>query len=451
MTNTTDAPRQRRRRFTDSSLENWTEFRPGPKRKLVPHPEKIGHYIIVQKAKETGAAVRSFAVQARDGITGKQVWHTVGRCDRMSVADAAREGDKAIARIRQGLPPVEPPAPPPETLRALAAEWLRRYVIEKGLRTRPEIERKLVKYILPRIGDRVFLELKRSDIVKLLDTVAEEHGQRMADAVYTVLLSIAYWHAGRSDYVVAYDGIPKHSEAPPRDRVLSHVELREIWRLASAPEAGPFGAIVKVALLTGQRREKIIAMRHRDVVDGLSVSEVQDSIVDGKIVKTVHEEVYDGVWCIPSAPREKGNGGDLVLPQAARDVIAAQPRFASNDYVFPARRRGFINNMHLRKAAFDANLPKGFAPWRVHDLRRTARTLLSEAGVDRDIAERVLGHRVGGRIEGIYNRFPFIKEKREALAALAQHIRIIVAGPVEGATLVPPTELEARRAGRGKG
>jgi integrase len=423
MTDTTDeSPRHRRRRFTDASLKAWADFRPGPKRKLVPNPEKIGHYVIVQKAKPGGAAVRSFAVQARDGITGRQVWCTVGRCDQMSVADAAREGDEIIKRIKKGLPPVEPPKPPAETLQALSADWLAQYVVKKGLRTRREIERKLNVYILPRIGERIFEELQRSDVAKLLDTVADDNGERMADAVYTVLMSIAHWHAGRSNYVVAYDNIPKHTEAPARDRVLSHAELREIWRLASAPDAGMFGAIVRLALITGQRRDKIVGMRHGDIVNGFVVSEVVDRVV--------REKAYDGVWCIPRENREKGNGEELLLPQPALDIIAAQHRYASNDHVLPAKRGGPVNNLHLLKVAFDAKLPEGFAPYRVHDLRRSTRTLLSEIGISRDTAERVLGHRVGGRIEGIYNRFEFFREKGEALAALAQHIEIIVAGPV---------------------
>jgi integrase len=422
MTNATDeAPRHRRRRFTNASLDNWTEFRPGPKRKLVPNPEKIGHYVIVQKARGSGAAVRSFAVQARDRITGKQVWHTVGRCDRISVADAARQGDEIIVRIRKGLPPVDPPKPPPETLQALSAAWLAQYVVKKGLRTRREIERKLNVYILPRIGERIFEELARSDIAKLLDTVADDNGERMADAVYTVLMSIAYWHAGRSNYVVAYDNIPKHSEAPARDRVLDHAELREIWRLASEPDAGVFGAIVRLALLTGQRRDKIVSMRHSEIVNGFVVSQVRDLMVC--------ENTYDGVWDIPRENREKGNGEELLLPPAALEIIAAQPRFASNDHVFPAKGGGPINNLHLRKATFDAKLPKDFAPWRVHDLRRTARTLMAEIGISRDTAERVLGHRLG-KIEGTYNRHGLFREKGEALAALTQHIQIIVAGPV---------------------
>jgi integrase len=421
---TDESPRQRRRRFKDASLEKWADFRPGPKRKVVPRPDKIGHYIGVQPARERGPAVRSFLVQARDGITKRQVWHTVGRCDRMSVEEAAAAGDKAIARIKQGLPPVEPPKPPADTVKALSAAWLEQYVVKKGLRTGREIARKLRVYILPRIGERTFEELQRSDIAKLLDAVAADNGDRQADAVYTVLMSIGNWHAGRSNYVVAYDNIPKHSEAPARDRVLSHAELRDIWQLASEPDAGMFGAIVRLCVLTGQRREKVVGIRHGDIVNGFVISEVVDRVV--------REKSYDGVWRIPTEDREKGNGEELLLPKAALDIIAAQPRFANSDYIFPAAwSGGAVNNLHLRKRVFDAKLAAGhqdFAPWRVHDLRRTCRTLLSEIGIDREIAERILGHRLG-KIEGIYDRHAPFKRKGEALAALAEHIAIIVAGP----------------------
>jgi integrase len=83
------------------------------------------------------------------------------------------------------------------------------------------------------------------------------------------------------------------------------------------------------------------------------------------------------------------------------------------------------------KKNFDARLPAGFEPWVVHDLRRTSRSLMSEAGVDRNVAERVLGHKVGGGVERTYDRFAYIREKGAALAKLAEHIKIILAGPVD--------------------
>ena len=80
--------------------------------------------------------------------------------------------------------------------------------------------------------------------------------------------------------------------------------------------------------------------------------------------------------------------------------------------------------MAKRKGQFDGKLD-GVAPYVTHDLRRTARTLMSRAGVRPDIAERVLGH-VRGGVEGIYDRHQYRDEKAHALNALAGLIETIV-------------------------
>ena len=112
-----------------------------------------------------------------------------------------------------------------------------------------------------------------------------------------------------------------------RDRILDDLELREVWQVAE--DNGVFGAFIRVALLTAQRREKVVAMRWDDLVDG--------------------------EWRIPTEKREKGTAGSLVLPAAALAIINAQPRFASNPYVF-AGDKSFIQGQSKRKARFDAKL-----------------------------------------------------------------------------------------------
>jgi hypothetical protein len=139
--------------------------------------------------------------------------------------------------------------------------------------------------------------------------------------------------------------------------------------------------MMKLYLLTAQRRDKIATMGWDDV--------------------------KDGVWNIDTEEREKGNAGKLALPQVALDLIEAQPRFANNPYVFAGSARGRrsrgplpFSNWSMAKQELDAKL--NFSePWTIHDLRRTARSLMSKAGVTSEVAERVLGHTIGG-VEGIY-------------------------------------------------
>jgi integrase len=128
---------------------------------------------------------------------------------------------------------------------------------------------------------------------------------------------------------------------------------------------------------------------------------------------------------IPGAKREKGTGGELLLPAMALDIIRNRPRFASNPYVFAATRgRGHFSGYSKSKQLLDKKL--GLPHWQLHDLRRTARTLMARAGVSREHAERVLGHVIAG-VEGVYDHHRYDEEKKKALAALAGLVARILA------------------------
>jgi integrase len=137
------------------------------------------------------------------------------------------------------------------------------------------------------------------------------------------------------------------------------------------------------------------------------------------------------------------NGGKLQLPPAALAIIQAQPRVAGNEHVFPGRMRGDyagpFKGLGQSKAVMDART--GMSGWTVHDLRRTARSLMSRAGVLPDIAERVLGHAIVG-IRGTYDRFEFRDEKALALMQLAALIDGIVH---PRANVVPMTKPKRQR------
>jgi integrase len=120
------------------------------------------------------------------------------------------------------------------------------------------------------------------------------------------------------------------------------------------------------------------------------------------------------------------------LPKLALDLIEAQPRIVGNPHVFAARGKGPFNSFSQRKEELDHKLP-GIEPWTLHDLRRTARSLMSRAGVRPDIAERVLGHAIGG-IAGVYDRHRYDAEKADALNKLA-HLSETIIKPEEQVTL----------------
>jgi integrase len=310
----------------------------------------------------------------------------------------------AIQRIKDGLSAFEPPPPTPDSFEAVAVSYMQRHVRAKGLRTEREIERILNKYIYPILKDRDFETIRRSDVTKLLDLVEDGSGPRQADTVLTVLRSIMNFHAKRvDDYVPPIiRGMGRDDRhAKKRARILDDDEIRAVW--TAADKSGPFGAFLKLSLLTGQRRKKIAAMRWQDLT-------------------------LDGTWDIPTEPREKGNGGALLLPEVAQEIIRSQKRVGGNPYVFPGRGDVHFNAFSPCKRSIDERAQ--IASWTVHDLRRTSRSLMARAGVPTEIAERVMGHVLPG-VEGIYNRHAYEQEKADALAKLAGLIALILNPPAE--------------------
>jgi integrase len=331
-------------------------------------------------------------------VTKKQEWATLGAADTLSIDEARKQAQTALARIRAGQPAFEPPV---ESFEAVAGFWLKRHVQKNRLRTEKQITQLLERHAFDFWKGRTFLSIKRSDVTALLDDVEDDHGARQADIVLTIVRSIMNWFATRHDdyQPPIIRGMRRQNpKEQVRERILADDEIRQVWKATEAN--GTFGAFVRIALLTAQRRAKIMTMRWADISE-------------------------DGEWVIPQAKREKDSARSLMLPPAALNIIRAQPRLGENPYVFAsARSDGPITGLSMTKRAFDSRL-SGVAPWTIHDLRRTARSLMSRAGVSSEHAERVLGHAIAG-VEGVYDQHKYSDEKAEALRKLAALIDGIV-------------------------
>jgi integrase len=384
---------RRRRAFTDKSLAALPRK---TQRYVKADPGMLGHFLRVPPC---GPVV--FTATAR-GPYGKQHWTTLGNSDHIGIEAARALARTAIGRMKAGLPGIAPVPPAPDSVETKCLNWLDRVVDRGGFRTGVERRRIVEKYIVPHppFRDRSFVSIKRSELAVLLDHIEDAHGPHMADQVLSVLQSVASWVASRDDsytppFVKGMRRVPK--EARERSRILSDSELKTLW--LAAEDAGSFGAIVRLLLLTAQRLEKVTSLRWRDIT-------------------------ADGTWIIPRSPREKSTIGKATLPQIALDIIRTQPRILGVEYVFPQRD----HNVARSKRIFDQTCD--VSGWRLHDLRRTARSLLSRPalGVTSDVAELVLGHSLRG-VRGTYDRHSYGDEKSAALAALADEIVRIVEGP----------------------
>jgi integrase len=338
----------------------------------------------------------SYVVVSTDP-NGKRVWKAIGSVGdwkKLKPSELVRKVRDTVEAIKAGKS-----LDGPETFDRVFADFMVHHVEEKKLRTAKDIRRNIANHVLPALGARDFATIRRKEIADLLKKIKRDSGPVIADKVLTHLSKICRWYAANSDDYVSpivagmrlYD--PK---ARARSRILNDDEIRIVWKAAEANEL--FGAFVRMALLTGQRAGKLSHMKW--------------------------EHIKDGVWHIPTEFREKGNAGNLVLPDMAKAILAELPRFASCPYVFTCGRVPI--SPHKPKEAFKAQI----APWVIHDLRRTAKSLMARAGVRPDISERVLGHVIKG-VEGIYDRHEYRQEKADALRKLAGLIAMIVNPPAD--------------------
>jgi len=396
----------KKKRLTDLMIEKLKAPPPG---KQVDHHD-AGMPGLSLRVNYGGAKVwRATYYVKKVGDDGKKITyattHKLGRYPILKVKQAREAARAFLVDPHKAL--VQADA---DTFREVADNFIRRHVDQDRdegrtipLRTKPEIVRCLNKYVLPYWQHRTFRDIKRSDVTNLLDDIAEKNGPRQSGIVFSIIRKIMNWHALRTDDYVCPIARGTRRAKTSRNRVLDEGELRALWKACDECN-GTFGAAVKVLLLTAQRKQKVAEMRWTDI--------------------------ENGVWTIPSEPREKSNAGSLRLPQVVLGIIAAQPRIAGNDYVFAGRGAAAFASYAQRKDEVDAKIKPALAPWTIHDLRRTAKTLMAAAGVRPDISERVLGHSIKG-VEGVYDRHTYDGEKADALVRLAAKVEGIV-NPPEG-------------------
>ena len=207
------------------------------------------------------------------------------------------------------------------TLRSIAEEFLARE--GKRHRSYHQHRRVLERLVYPSLGGRQIDDIRRSDVVRLLDRIADENGPRMADTTLAFIRRIMNWHASRSDDfrspIVRGMARTKPSQRR-RQRILSDDELRAIWRAAEA-QPSAFGRLVQFLLLTAARRTEAARME---------LSEVSRHRMDDPA-----GPVQDRAWNCwyryraphkPFSPRHPGSAAGFAFTNDGRRPLSGFPR-----------------------------------------------------------------------------------------------------------------------------
>jgi integrase len=307
----------------------------------------------------------------------------------------------------------------PKTLdvAGLLDRFIERYVEKEAqLRSGDQIKATFDRLVKPAIGKIGIYDLRRSHVVDMLDDIADESGPVMADRTLAYVRKAFNWYATRDDDF-SPPIVKGMSRTKPKERngkrTLADDEIRDVWaaleNLDDAPACYP--AFVKCLLLTATRRNETADM---------SVTEL-----DGDL------------WTVPASRYKTKLDHVIPLSAAAAKLIRTQaPAKPSKNahFVFSTTDgakafSGFSKaKTELDKAIAATREREGRPPmenFTLHDLRRTARSLMSRAKVPTDHAERALGHVMGG-VRETYDRHEYLDEKRAAFEALAMLVSRIL-------------------------
>jgi integrase len=361
-------------------------------------------------------AVRGFGVRRqRDAAVyvlkyragGRQRFYTIGTHGSPWTPERARKEAKLLLGVvASGKDPADAKAEAAQrnanTLRGIIDEYLKHARAKQKPKSYSETERYLLGAWKPLHPISIF-SITRRQIAVGVGALAEEGGPVAARQARAALSALFNW-AIREGYEIGANpvaGTNRPAKGPSRDRVLTEEEMRAIWRACADDD---YGRIIRLLMLTGQRRDEIGAMTWGEVVG-------DELRIVGARTKNHRDHV------VPLTP-------------AALALLEGQPRRNDRPYVFGVGARGFCA-WSRSKAALDARVGEGTAPWVVHDLRRTVATMLADRlGVLPHIIEAILNHISGARagVAGIYNRARYAGEMREALERWAREVSRIVAG-----------------------
>jgi integrase len=255
--------------------------------------------------------------------------------------------------------------------------------------------------------DRPAVSLDRAAVVRVLDGLSKDDKTAMAGALARYGSALYGWAIRRG--TLSGNPFERVPVAPTvrRERVVSDDEILAIWAATEGP--GAFNGIVRMLMLTGQRREEVAGMKWDEIAPDLSV------------------------WTIPASRAKNGVAHVVPLSAQAQTVLRAAPRINrganedSPDLVFPGEP-GVFSGWSKSKGRLDGR--SGVNGWTLHDLRRTTATGLQKLGVRLEVTESVLNHVSGSRagIVGVYQRHEWSDEKRAALNAWGEHMAAIVEG-----------------------
>jgi integrase len=357
-------------------------------RRELPDDYMRGLYLVVQP---TGS--KSWAVRYRHG--GRSHKHTVGPYPAFDLKQARDAAAKVLRAVAEGRHPEQRQS---GSVEDAVAQFLERHGKNYRPKPRSEAERLLRLHVVGNWGRRKLEEITRADVRAM---IARIKAPIAANRVFSIVRKLFNW-AVENDLIVnsPVAGLKAPHAETSRDRVLTDDELRRVWQ--AAERLGPLnGAVVRLLVLTGQRRNEVAHMQWREL------------------------DLERRLWTLPRERVKNDRRHEVPLSSQAVATIQALPRI-SDRFVFSTNAESPVNDFGKNKGRLDEL--SGVSDWVLHDLRRTVASGMARLGTSLSVIEKVLNHVSGSfaGIVGVYQRHEFADEKRAALERWADHVERLV-------------------------
>lgn len=365
-------------------------------------------------AKRTKAGAVSYVLQFRmGGRESKTRRYTIGsHGSPWTPATARAEAERLAILIAQGTDPGEAERQRRRESVDLAFDNYSDRFAEAcvGEGWRRLVKRSLELHVKPVLGSKPLPNLTRIDIVAVFDRMPRAQIANIRN-VFAVLRRLLRWAVSRGDIDRSpMEGMETPPPVKPRDRWLSDEELGRIW-MAAPNTHSCFGPIIRLLIVTGQRREEVSSLRWEEL------------------------NRKDLLWTLPGERAKNGEPNRIPLNELAvaiLDEVAGSAIWPRSGRMFTTSRGGRFTGYSKGKIKLDLLMSQdGREPlpdWRLHDLRRTLATGFQRLGVRFEVTEAVLNHVGGSRagVAGIYQRHDWKDEKREAMKSWNDHLAAII-------------------------
>ena len=304
---------------------------------------------------------------------------TIGRYPDWSLTDARREAKRIQGEVLS-LPSATSKLP-----ECTFAEARERFLKDSQARTKPKTHEEYTRLLHKHFAfKKLLVDINRQDIMSAVSELRSKPS--VEQHAFVAVRTLMNWCVRHG--LLHTSPVPRlRFQTTSRSRVLSDDELQLVWRRAE--EVGyPYGTIVQLLMLTGQRRGEIGALRA--------------SWVDQEGVN------------FPSLITKNGREHRIPLGPLTKEIINSVE--GEGDLLFPARGKTDTAFSGWSKAKRQFDAPLGLAPWTIHDLRRTYATKLAELGTPIHVTEKLLNHVSGtlSGVAGIYNRHAYWEEMVKA-------------------------------------